>query len=105
LIKRCERGLRSLVAQAALGQAFEFAQPDLVERAGELGVFLGLGSNDVDVLEAGGAIESEVAQVFPEKTETFAAQKNRDQREDDDRDDCVAAEEYLIARSMKRRLR
>ena len=95
LIKRCERGLRLLVAQAALGQAFEFAQPDLVERPGERGVLLGLRSNDIDILEAGGAIESQVAQVFPEKTETFAEQENRDQREDDDRDDRVAAEEIL----------
>ena len=95
LIERCERGLRLLVAQAALRQAFEFAQPDLVERPGERGVLLGLRSNDVDIFEAGGAIEAEVAQVFPEKTETFAEQENRDQREDDDRDDRVAAEEIL----------
>ena len=46
LIERRERGLRLLVAQAALRQAFEFAQPDLVERPGERGVLLGLRSND-----------------------------------------------------------
>ena len=95
LIEGSKRGLRLLVAQAVLCQAFEFVQPDLVERPGERGVLLGLGSNDVDVFEAGGAIKPEVAQVFPEKTEAFAEQENRDQGEDDDRDDRVAAEEIL----------
>ena len=58
-------------------------------------MLLGLRSNNVDVFEAGGAIESEVAQVFPEKTETFAEQENRDQREDHDRHDRVPAEKIL----------
>ena len=95
LIEGSKRGLRLLVAQAVLCQAFEFAQPDQVERSGERGVLLGLCSNDVDVFEAGGAIEAQVAQVFPEKTETFAEQENRDQSEDHDRDDRVTAEEIL----------
>ena len=71
LIKRCERGLRLLVAQAALRQAFEFVQPDLVERPGERGVLLGLGSNDVDVFEAGGAIKRGGCAGFPRKNRSL----------------------------------
>ena len=58
-------------------------------------MLLGLRSNDIDILEAGGAIEPQAAQVFAEKTETFAEEENRDQGEDDDRDDRVAAEEIF----------
>ena len=58
-------------------------------------MLLGLRSNDIDVFEASGAIEPQIAQVFPEKTEAFAEQENGDQSEDHNRDDRIATEKVL----------
>ena len=52
-------------------------------------------ANDVDVFEAGLTVEPQVRQVLPEEAEAFAKKKNRDQREDDDRDERIPAEENL----------
>jgi hypothetical protein len=53
--------------------------------------------DDIDVFEAGLAIEPKVRQVLSEEAETFAKKENRDQGEDDDRNESVAAEERLDA--------
>ena len=73
------------------------AQPDIAQRARKRFMFLRNGANDIDVFETGLPIEAKVGQVLSEESETFAEKKNRDQREDDDGDERVAAEESLIA--------
>ena len=56
---------------------------------------IGLLPHNVDVFESSLAIESDIGQVLSEKSEAFAEKKNGDEREDDDGDESVAAEEKL----------
>jgi hypothetical protein len=60
-------------------------------------MLLRFGTNNVHVFKARCAANAKVAQVFAEKSEAFAAEENRDQREHHNGDDGVAAEEKLNA--------
>jgi hypothetical protein len=53
--------------------------------------------DDVDVFEAGLAIQPKVRQVLSEEAKTFPEEKDCDQGENDDRNEGVAAEERLDA--------
>ncbi len=52
-------------------------------------------AHDVDVFETGAAIQPDVAQILPEKPETFAEKKDGDERQNDNGDERVAAEKGL----------
>jgi hypothetical protein len=60
-----------------------------------LGVLSRRAPDNIDIFEPGGAIDSQVAQVFTEETEAFAEKENRDEGKDDDRDHGVAAKEIF----------
>jgi hypothetical protein len=52
-------------------------------------------AHDVDVFETGTAIQPDVAQILPEKPETFAEKKDGDERQDDNGDERVAPKKGL----------
>ena len=58
-------------------------------------VVVGLHAHDVDVFKSGTPIQPQIVQVLAEETEALAKEKDRDQGEDDDRDQGVAAKETL----------
>src|SRR4029077_11341385 len=87
LIERCERRVPRLRTHSL--------QSDIAQLTRERSMFARLRADDVDVLQAGVTIESQVAEVLTEKAEAFAKKKNRDQRQNDDRDQRVTAEECL----------
>ena len=97
MIEWRQRSLSLMIAASLLQQRLEFMQPDLVERSGKRGMALGLRPNDIDIFQTRGSVNPQVVQVFAKESEAFAAEKNRDQREHDDGDDCVAAEEISNA--------
>ena len=80
-------------SEICAGHVAHFKLPDLAEFARECGVLLRLIANDVDIFQAGVAIEPEARQILPEKSKAFAKKKDRNQGEDNDRDQRVAAEE------------
>jgi hypothetical protein len=52
-------------------------------------------AHDVDVFETGAAIQPDVAQILPEKPETFAEKKDGDERQDDNGDERAAPKKRL----------
>jgi len=54
---------------------------------------LSLGADDVDVFQTGAAIEPKVRQILTEKSKALAKEENCDQRQDNDCDKRIAAEE------------
>jgi hypothetical protein len=54
-------------------------------------------ANDVHIFEAGLTIKPKVREVLSEKAKTLAEEEDRDQGEDDDRNERVAAEKCLDA--------
>ncbi len=73
------------------------AQAQVGEVAGERGVVVLLRADEIDVFEAGLAVDGEVVLVLPEEGGTLAEQEKGDERQDDDGDERVAAEEALDA--------
>ena len=51
--------------------------------------------DDIHIFKAGLPIKSKVRQVLSKESETFPEKENRDQREDNDRNQRIAAEERL----------
>ena len=98
LIERRERGVDLFERRISLFHRAHFAQPDLAQAcARALRASAETRANDIDIFETGLAIEPKVGQVLPEESETFAEKENGDQREHDDGDERVAAEERLDA--------
>jgi hypothetical protein len=52
-------------------------------------------AHDVDVFETGAAIQPDVAQILPEKPETFAEKKDGDEPQNDNGDERVAPKKGL----------
>ena len=103
LIEGRERGVDLFERRVAFFHRSHFAQPDLAQVARERFVLGRNGANDIDVFETSLAIEAKVGQVLTKESETFAEKENRDQGEDDDGDQRVAAEKRLDA-LLERRL-
>jgi hypothetical protein len=58
-------------------------------------VSVGRVAHDVDVFETGVAVQPDVTQILPEKSEPFAEKKDGDERQHDNGDERVAAEKGL----------
>ena len=104
LIEGRKRGVDLFERRVSFFHRSHFAQPDLAQVARERFMLCRNTANDIDVFEAGLAIEAKVCQVLTKESETFAEKENRDQREHDDGDERVAAEERFDA-LLERRLR
>ena len=59
---------------------------------------LGLSADDVHIFRSGATIEPKVRQILAKKSKALAKEENCDQRQDNDRDKCVAAEECFDSR-------
>ena len=97
LIEGNQRGVDFFKRQIPLLHRAHLAQTDLAQLSRKRFVLGRNAPDDVDVFEPGLPIKPKVRQVLPEESKTFAKEKNRDQGEDDDGDERVAAEERLDA--------
>ena len=97
LIEGRESGVDLFERDLPFFHGANFAQTDLAQLARERLMLGGNRANDIDVFEAGLAVETKVRQVLAEESEAFAEKENGDQGEDDDGDERVAAEEGLDA--------
>src|SRR5207237_10806921 len=76
-----------------VGARSHLLKPDVAEFTRERRLFVGLRPNDVHVFEARLPVQPQIREVLPEKTEPLAKEENRNQRQHDDGDERVAAEE------------
>src|SRR5207237_8715043 len=71
------------------------ASPGQVHSAGQGSVGVCRVTHDIDVFEAGAAIQPDVAQILSEKPETFAEKKDSDEPENNNGDERVTPEKGL----------
>jgi hypothetical protein len=95
LIERDEDGGNLVACNVPLLHGPDFAQANFAELSRKRFVLRGHASDNIDVFKTRLAIKPEVREVLAEESESFAKKKNRDQGEDDDGDQSVAAEERL----------
>ena len=79
--------------QICAGRVSHLQLPNFAEFSRENGMLLGFAADDIDVFQPGPAIKPQVREILPEKSEAFAEKEDRDQRENNDRDQRIAAEE------------
>ena len=93
LIERRERRVDLVRGDIPFFHRADFAQPNVAQLSRQRFVLRRDAANDVDVFETGLPIKPQVREVLSEEPEAFAEKENRDQGEDDDGDEGVAAEE------------
>src|SRR5262249_30518075 len=80
------------------GSRSHLLEPDVAELTRESRLLVGLRPDDVHVFEASLPVQSQIREILPEKTEALANEENRDQRQDDDGNERVAAKESFDGR-------
>ena len=103
LIEWRERGVDWFGAGPGELRHPRLAQAQFAQAARKGGVLLGTSADNIDIFQPGGAVEPQIGEILPKEAIAFAEKENCDQREDDDRDQGIAAEvsfdQLLDARS------